>query len=84
MITNAENRNTRSITYRPCYIRSGALQNFKIRVLFDVCFKLKVNMLCFPQAPFPNSGFVNGFSSPGHYKTGSNSLNLSRPFSRNR
>ncbi|KAI2649688.1 ATP-dependent 6-phosphofructokinase, muscle type [Labeo rohita] len=37
-----------------------------------------------PLAPFPNSGFVNGFSSPGHYKTGSNSLNLSRPFSRNR
>uniref|UniRef100_A0A8C1CF30 La ribonucleoprotein 4Aa n=1 Tax=Cyprinus carpio carpio TaxID=630221 RepID=A0A8C1CF30_CYPCA len=37
-----------------------------------------------PLAPFPNSGFVNGFSSPGHYKTGSTSLNLSRPFSRNR
>uniref|UniRef100_A0A8C2CH46 La ribonucleoprotein 4Aa n=1 Tax=Cyprinus carpio TaxID=7962 RepID=A0A8C2CH46_CYPCA len=37
-----------------------------------------------PLAPFPNSGFVNGFSSAGHYKTGSNSLNLSRPFSRNR
>ncbi|XP_051515382.1 la-related protein 4-like isoform X3 [Myxocyprinus asiaticus] len=37
-----------------------------------------------PLAPFPNSGFINGFSSPGHYKTGSNSLNLSRPFSRNR
>ncbi|XP_039507726.1 la-related protein 4 isoform X4 [Pimephales promelas] len=37
-----------------------------------------------PLAPFPNSGFVNGFSSPGHYKTGSNSLNLSRPFNRNR
>ncbi|XP_051735685.1 la-related protein 4 isoform X3 [Ctenopharyngodon idella] len=37
-----------------------------------------------PLAPFPNSGFVNGFGSPGHYKTGSNSLNLSRPFSRNR
>ncbi|KTG32387.1 hypothetical protein cypCar_00027400, partial [Cyprinus carpio] len=36
-----------------------------------------------PLAPFPNSGFVNGFSSAGHYKTGSNSLNLSRPFSRN-
>ncbi|XP_056304837.1 la-related protein 4 isoform X3 [Danio aesculapii] len=36
-----------------------------------------------PLAPFPNSGF-NGFSSPGHYKSGSNSLNLSRPFSRNR
>ncbi|XP_051961630.1 la-related protein 4 isoform X2 [Xyrauchen texanus] len=37
-----------------------------------------------PLAPFPNSGFINGFSSPGHYKTGSNSLNLNRPFSRNR
>ncbi|TRZ00035.1 hypothetical protein DNTS_033581 [Danionella cerebrum] len=37
-----------------------------------------------PLAPFPNSGFVNGFSSAGHYKTGSNSINLSRPFSRNR
>ncbi|XP_026092543.1 la-related protein 4-like isoform X2 [Carassius auratus] len=37
-----------------------------------------------PLAPFPNSGFVNGFSSAGHYKTGSNSLNLNRPFSRNR
>ncbi|KAJ8370044.1 hypothetical protein SKAU_G00100720 [Synaphobranchus kaupii] len=37
-----------------------------------------------PLAPFPNSGFVNGFSSPGHYKTGSNSLSTGRPFSRNR
>ncbi|KAL7859745.1 hypothetical protein SRHO_G00148920 [Serrasalmus rhombeus] len=37
-----------------------------------------------PLAPFPNSGFVNGFSSAGHYKTGSNSLNIGRPFSRNR
>ncbi|XP_030623342.1 la ribonucleoprotein 4Aa isoform X2 [Chanos chanos] len=37
-----------------------------------------------PLAPFPNSGFVNGFSSPGHYKTNSNSLNIGRPFSRNR
>ncbi|XP_076874680.1 la ribonucleoprotein 4Aa isoform X2 [Brachyhypopomus gauderio] len=37
-----------------------------------------------PLAPFPNSGFVNGFSSPGHYKTGSNSINIGRPFSRNR
>ncbi|XP_062870991.1 la ribonucleoprotein 4Aa isoform X2 [Trichomycterus rosablanca] len=37
-----------------------------------------------PLAPFPNSSFVNGFSSPGHYKTGSNSLNIGRPFSRNR
>ncbi|XP_072552558.1 la ribonucleoprotein 4Aa isoform X3 [Salminus brasiliensis] len=37
-----------------------------------------------PLAPFPNSGFVNGFNSPGHYKTGSNSLNIGRPFNRNR
>ncbi|XP_066527100.1 la ribonucleoprotein 4Aa isoform X2 [Hoplias malabaricus] len=37
-----------------------------------------------PLAPFPNSGFVNGFGSSGHYKTGSNSLNIGRPFSRNR
>ncbi|KAK6308475.1 hypothetical protein J4Q44_G00217460 [Coregonus suidteri] len=37
-----------------------------------------------PLAPFPNSGFVNGFSSPGHYKTGNNSLNITRPFNRNR
>ncbi|XP_045899651.1 la-related protein 4 isoform X1 [Micropterus dolomieu] len=37
-----------------------------------------------PLAPFPNSSFVNGFGSAGHYKTGSNSLNISRPFNRNR
>ncbi|XP_028979775.2 la-related protein 4 isoform X2 [Esox lucius] len=37
-----------------------------------------------PLAPFPNSGFVNGFSSPGHYKSGNNSLNMTRPFNRNR
>lgn len=37
-----------------------------------------------PLAPFPNSSFVNGFSSAGHYKTGSNSLNITRPFNRNR
>ncbi|KAK6303190.1 hypothetical protein J4Q44_G00256440 [Coregonus suidteri] len=37
-----------------------------------------------PLAPFPNSGFVNGFSSTGHYKTGNNSLNMTRPFNRNR
>ncbi|XP_053173520.1 la-related protein 4 isoform X2 [Scomber japonicus] len=37
-----------------------------------------------PLAPFPNSGFVNGFGSAGHYKTGSNSLNINRPFNRNR
>ncbi|XP_028849183.1 la ribonucleoprotein 4Aa [Denticeps clupeoides] len=37
-----------------------------------------------PLAPFPNSGFVNGFGSPAHYKPGTNSLGLGRPFSRNR
>uniref|UniRef100_A0AAY4EI77 HTH La-type RNA-binding domain-containing protein n=1 Tax=Denticeps clupeoides TaxID=299321 RepID=A0AAY4EI77_9TELE len=33
-----------------------------------------------PLAPFPNSGFVNGFGSPAHYKPGTNSLGLGRPF----
>uniref|UniRef100_A0AAQ5Z0T6 HTH La-type RNA-binding domain-containing protein n=1 Tax=Amphiprion ocellaris TaxID=80972 RepID=A0AAQ5Z0T6_AMPOC len=37
-----------------------------------------------PLAPFPNSSFVNGFGSAGHYKTGSTSLNITRPFNRNR
>ncbi|XP_036388593.1 la-related protein 4 isoform X1 [Megalops cyprinoides] len=37
-----------------------------------------------PLAPFPNSGFVNGFGSPGHYKSSSGSININRPFSRNR
>ncbi|XP_053542042.1 la-related protein 4 isoform X3 [Ictalurus punctatus] len=37
-----------------------------------------------PLAPFPNSGFVNGFGTAAHYKTGSNSLNIGRPFNRNR
>uniref|UniRef100_A0A096MEU7 La ribonucleoprotein 4Aa n=1 Tax=Poecilia formosa TaxID=48698 RepID=A0A096MEU7_POEFO len=37
-----------------------------------------------PLAPFPNSGFVNGFGSAGHYKAGSTALNLTRPFNRNR
>ncbi|XP_075882484.1 la ribonucleoprotein 4Aa isoform X2 [Nelusetta ayraudi] len=37
-----------------------------------------------PLAPFPNSSFVNGFGSAGHYKGGSNSLNITRPFNRNR
>ncbi|TSP79512.1 La-related protein 4 [Bagarius yarrelli] len=37
-----------------------------------------------PLAPFPNSGFVNGFGTTSHYKTGSNSLNIGRPFNRNR
>ncbi|KAI5095624.1 la-related protein 4 isoform X2 [Silurus meridionalis] len=37
-----------------------------------------------PLAPFPNSGFVNGFGTAAHYKTGSNSLNIGRPFNRSR
>uniref|UniRef100_G3P0H3 La ribonucleoprotein 4Aa n=1 Tax=Gasterosteus aculeatus aculeatus TaxID=481459 RepID=G3P0H3_GASAC len=37
-----------------------------------------------PLAPFPNSSFMNGFGSAGHYKTGSSSLNITRPFNRNR
>ncbi|KAM9342677.1 la ribonucleoprotein 4Aa isoform 2-T2 [Pholidichthys leucotaenia] len=37
-----------------------------------------------PLAPFPNSSFVNGFGSAGHYKTSSTSLNITRPFNRNR
>ncbi|KAM6929477.1 la ribonucleoprotein 4Aa isoform 1-T1 [Lycodopsis pacificus] len=37
-----------------------------------------------PLAPFPNSSFVNGFGSAGHYKTASSSLNMTRPFNRNR
>lgn len=41
-------------------------------------------MFCLSQAPFPNSGFVNGFGTAAHYKTGSNSLNIGRPFNRNR
>lgn len=37
-----------------------------------------------PLAPFPNSTFVNGFGSTGHYKPSSSSLNITRPFNRNR
>ncbi|XP_075332765.1 la ribonucleoprotein 4Aa isoform X2 [Odontesthes bonariensis] len=37
-----------------------------------------------PLAPFPNSGFVNGFGSAAHYKTGTTALNITRPFNRNR
>ncbi|KAM9752280.1 la ribonucleoprotein 4Aa isoform 3-T3 [Menidia menidia] len=36
------------------------------------------------QAPFPNSGFVNGFGSTAHYKTSTAALNITRPFNRNR
>uniref|UniRef100_A0A8C9TVL3 La ribonucleoprotein 4Aa n=1 Tax=Scleropages formosus TaxID=113540 RepID=A0A8C9TVL3_SCLFO len=35
-----------------------------------------------PLAPFPNSSFVNGFSSHGHYKTASSALNIGRTFPR--
>uniref|UniRef100_A0A1A8LBQ4 La ribonucleoprotein domain family, member 4Aa n=1 Tax=Nothobranchius pienaari TaxID=704102 RepID=A0A1A8LBQ4_9TELE len=37
-----------------------------------------------PLAPFPNSSFVNGFGSAGHYKTNSATLNLTRSFNRSR
>ncbi|XP_038234675.1 la-related protein 4 isoform X1 [Dermochelys coriacea] len=37
-----------------------------------------------PLAPFPNGGFVNGFNSPGSYKTNAASLSIGRPFHRNR
>ncbi|KAM7401997.1 hypothetical protein PAMP_017273 [Pampus punctatissimus] len=36
-----------------------------------------------PLAPFPNSGFMNGYSSPGNYKANSNSINTHRPRNRN-
>ncbi|CAK6443457.1 unnamed protein product [Pipistrellus nathusii] len=37
-----------------------------------------------PLAPFPNSSFVNGFSSPGSYKTTAAAMNMGRPFQKNR
>nr|XP_025044530.1 la-related protein 4 [Pelodiscus sinensis] len=37
-----------------------------------------------PLAPFPNGGFVNGFNSPGSYKTNAASMSIGRPFHRNR
>ncbi|NXN96578.1 LARP4 protein, partial [Rhinopomastus cyanomelas] len=37
-----------------------------------------------PLAPFPNGGFVNGFSTPGSYKASAASLSIGRPFHRNR
>ncbi|XP_044535539.1 la-related protein 4 isoform X5 [Gracilinanus agilis] len=37
-----------------------------------------------PLAPFPNGGFVNGFNSPGSYKTNAAALSIGRPFHRNR
>ncbi|XP_029821845.1 la-related protein 4 [Manacus vitellinus] len=36
------------------------------------------------EAPFPNGGFVNGFNTPGSYKTNAASLSIGRPFHRNR
>ncbi|OBS79518.1 hypothetical protein A6R68_18123 [Neotoma lepida] len=35
-------------------------------------------------APFPNGSFVNGFTSPGSYKTNSAAVNMGRPFQKNR
>ncbi|XP_055482821.1 la-related protein 4 isoform X3 [Psammomys obesus] len=37
-----------------------------------------------PLAPFPNGNFVNGFSSPGSYKTNAAAVNMGRPFQKNR
>ncbi|XP_070266346.1 la-related protein 4 isoform X1 [Myotis yumanensis] len=37
-----------------------------------------------PLAPFPNNSFVNGFSSPGSYKTTAAAVNMGRPFQKNR
>ncbi|XP_056129885.1 la-related protein 4 [Lampris incognitus] len=37
-----------------------------------------------PLAPFPNSGFVNGYSATGTHKAGSNPMNSGHPFNRNR
>ncbi|KAM4588626.1 la-related protein 4 [Odontesthes bonariensis] len=37
-----------------------------------------------PLAPFPNGGFMNGYSSPGSYKANSSSVNTHRPIARNR
>ncbi|XP_048220361.1 la-related protein 4 isoform X2 [Perognathus longimembris pacificus] len=37
-----------------------------------------------PLAPFPNGSFVNGFNSPGSYKTSAAAMNMGRPFQKNR
>ncbi|XP_068449554.1 la-related protein 4 [Clinocottus analis] len=37
-----------------------------------------------PLAPFPHSGFMNGYSSPGNYEANASSVNTHRPMSRNR
>ncbi|KAF6119425.1 La ribonucleoprotein 4 [Phyllostomus discolor] len=35
-------------------------------------------------APFPNGSFMNGFNSPGSYKTNAAAVNMGRPFQKNR
>lgn len=37
-----------------------------------------------PLAPFPHSGFLNGFNNTGNYKANSGSVSTQRPLSRNR
>nr|KAF6452733.1 hypothetical protein HJG59_007564 [Molossus molossus] len=37
-----------------------------------------------PLAPFPNSSFVNGFNTPGAYKTNATAVNMGRQFQKNR
>ncbi|XP_012509821.1 PREDICTED: la-related protein 4 isoform X1 [Propithecus coquereli] len=37
-----------------------------------------------PLAPFPNGSFMNGFNSPGSYKTNAAAMNMGRPFQKNR
>ncbi|XP_013363904.1 PREDICTED: la-related protein 4 isoform X5 [Chinchilla lanigera] len=37
-----------------------------------------------PLAPFPNGNFVNGFNSPGSYKTTAAAMSMGRPFQKNR
>ncbi|XP_023369473.1 la-related protein 4 isoform X3 [Otolemur garnettii] len=37
-----------------------------------------------PLAPFPNGSFMNGFNSPGSYKTNVAAMNMGRPFPKNR
>ncbi|XP_053517464.1 la-related protein 4 isoform X5 [Artibeus jamaicensis] len=37
-----------------------------------------------PLAPFPNGSFMNGFNTPGSYKTNAAAVNMGRPFQKNR
>ncbi|XP_078017440.1 la-related protein 4 isoform X1 [Epinephelus lanceolatus] len=37
-----------------------------------------------PLAPFPHSGFMNGYNNPGNYNANSSSVSTHRPMSRNR